>query len=184
MVHSEGAFMNSPHLGVPCETDFVITRTLAAPRELVFQAWTDCHLFARWWGPKGFRVSSCTVDARPGGLLHYVLRGVDGRVLKGRGIFRDVFPPERIVLLDALASEHGEVAEPWAYGMSADWPAETRIELTLSPSDGSTVVTLCSDVFAPPDEAEALREGWEESLDKLAELLGELMRSPRESAAG
>jgi len=176
--------MNSPHLGIPCETDFVMTRTLAAPRELVFRAWTDCNLFARWWGPKDFQASSCTVDARPGGLLHYVLRGPDGRALRGRGIFRDVLPPERIVLFDALASEQGELVEPWAYGMSTSWPVETLIELTLSPSDGSTVVTLCSDVFAPPAEAEAVGQGWEERLDKLAELLDELLRSRGEAAVG
>ena len=176
--------MNSPHLRVPCETDFVITRTLAAPRELVFRAWTDCHLFARWWGPKGFEVSPCVVDARPGGLLHYVLHGPDGRVLRGRGIFRDVLPPERIVLFDASASEHGENAEPWAYGMSTSWPVESLIEVILSSRDGGTVMRLCLDVFAPPAEGEAVKQGWEESLEKLAEVLDELMRSPGEVAAG
>lgn len=36
--------------------EFVITREFAAPRELVFEAWTDSRHLAQWWGPKGFPI--------------------------------------------------------------------------------------------------------------------------------
>ncbi len=35
------------------QREVTITRLLAAPRDLVFRAWTDSGHLARWWGPKG-----------------------------------------------------------------------------------------------------------------------------------
>ncbi len=167
--------MNSLRDGKPSEADFVLTRAFSASRELVFKAWTDCTLFSRWWGPRGFETSFCTVDARPGGLLRYSMRSPHGRVYWGRGIFCDVVEPERIVFLDAFSDERGEVVEPSVYGLSADWPTETTVDVTFVKSDGGTIMTLHSDVLAPLAEAQGARQGWEESLDKLAELLDELM---------
>jgi uncharacterized protein YndB with AHSA1/START domain len=32
----------------------VLTRVFDAPRELVFNVWTDPKHFGNWWGPEGF----------------------------------------------------------------------------------------------------------------------------------
>jgi uncharacterized protein YndB with AHSA1/START domain len=47
--------------------ELVISRVFDAPRSLVFKTWTQPEHLARWWGPKGFTLVSCTLDVRPGG---------------------------------------------------------------------------------------------------------------------
>jgi uncharacterized protein YndB with AHSA1/START domain len=54
------------HSGAAAERrELVLSRVFDAPRELVFQAWTDPKHLAQWWGPKGFTNPVCEVDARP-----------------------------------------------------------------------------------------------------------------------
>ena len=48
----------------------VMTRTFNAPRQVVFQAWTDPERLKRWWGPKHFTNPVCELDLRPGGAIH------------------------------------------------------------------------------------------------------------------
>jgi uncharacterized protein YndB with AHSA1/START domain len=58
--------------------DFVIQRVFDAPRERVWQAWTEPERLKHRWGPKDFACTHCTMDLRPGGLMHYCLRMPDG----------------------------------------------------------------------------------------------------------
>jgi uncharacterized protein YndB with AHSA1/START domain len=50
--------------------EFVITRTFDAPRDLVWRAFTEAEHLKHWWGPKGFKMLSCKLDLRPGGIFH------------------------------------------------------------------------------------------------------------------
>src|SRR5713101_2845650 len=79
------------------ERSITLTRTLEAPRELVFEMWTDSAHLARWWGPKGFTNPVCEANARSGGALRIVMRGADGTEYPMRGIFREIVAPERLV---------------------------------------------------------------------------------------
>jgi uncharacterized protein YndB with AHSA1/START domain len=58
----------------PSEQELVITRVFDAPRELLFEAWTEPEHFVRWWGPKGYTTPYCTIDLRPGGVMHHCMR--------------------------------------------------------------------------------------------------------------
>ena len=55
------------------------TRVFDAPRELVFEAFTDVKHLARWWGPGGFTTTTHAIDVRPGGVWRFVMHGPDGR---------------------------------------------------------------------------------------------------------
>ena len=81
----------------PMQREVTISRLIAAPRDLVFKAWTDPAHLARWWGPRGFSNPVCEVDARVGGELRIVMRGPDGTDYPMRGVFREVVAPERLV---------------------------------------------------------------------------------------
>ena len=63
---------------VALERELVITRIFDAPRELVFQAWTDPEHLKKWWGPHGFTNPVCDVDLRLGGRWSILMRGPDG----------------------------------------------------------------------------------------------------------
>ena len=54
--------------------DFVISRVLDAPRELVWKCFTDPERMKQWWGPKGFIVIASKMDLRVGGTYHYGMK--------------------------------------------------------------------------------------------------------------
>jgi uncharacterized protein YndB with AHSA1/START domain len=81
--------------GTPNEV--VSTRTLDAPRELVWRAWTEPEHLRQWWGPKGFTNTFHEFDPRPGGTWRFVMHGPDGVDYKNETEFVEVVEPERLV---------------------------------------------------------------------------------------
>lgn len=79
------------------DREIVIERILAAPRELVWQAWTDPKHVAQWWGPNGFTNTIHKMNVRPGGIWEFIMHGPDGVDYKNRIVFVEVVKPERLV---------------------------------------------------------------------------------------
>ena len=79
---------------------FTITRVFDAPRDLVWQAWTDPDEAAIWWHPKGIETprESVHIDARLGGAYRYTMIAPDGTEYPTVGTYREITPPERIVM--------------------------------------------------------------------------------------
>ena len=86
--------------GVDLEHDppaIVGTREFAAPRALVFSAWTDPKHLAQWWGPFGFTTTTFSFDFRPGDVWRFVMHGPDDRDYQNRVTFEEIVSPQRIV---------------------------------------------------------------------------------------
>jgi hypothetical protein len=64
--------------------DFVISRVLNAPRDLVWQCFTDPARMKQWWGPKGVKIMKSDMDLRVGGTYHYGMQTPDGNVMLGQ----------------------------------------------------------------------------------------------------
>ncbi len=79
------------------DREIVTTRVFDAPREVVFQAWTDPDRLAQWWGPKDFTNTFQEFDMKPGGTWRFVMHGPDGVDYKNESVFVEVVRPERIV---------------------------------------------------------------------------------------
>ena len=77
--------------------EFVIAREFDAPRELVFEAWTNSVHLAEWSGPEGFTNPVCEWDARPGGKIYDVMRGPNGVEYPMGGELWTSAKPERVV---------------------------------------------------------------------------------------
>ena len=75
----------------------IVSRTINAPRELVFEAWTDPKYLAQWWGPTGFTTTTHAFDMRPGGTWRFVMHGPDGRDYQNNVTFDEIVKSERIV---------------------------------------------------------------------------------------
>lgn len=82
------------------DREIVITRVLNAPRELVFQAWTEVQHIEQWWGPQGFTTHVPELNLCPGGQWRYVMTGPDATIYPIEGIFHEIIPFERIVTSD------------------------------------------------------------------------------------
>lgn len=156
--------------------EFVITRTFAAPRDLVFRAFTEAERLARWWGPKGFTMRSQRLDLRPGGIYHYCMRAADGREMWGKFTWVEIDPPGKLVFIGAFADREGNTIRP---PFADPWPPEIRNTITFTEQDGKTTVTL----RGAPHEATAveratflaghasMQAGFGSSFEELAELL-------------
>lgn len=143
------------------EQELVITRIFDAPREMVFQAWTDVKQMAQWWGPHGFTNPVCKMDVRPGGAIYIEMRGPDGITYPMGGTFHEVVAPERLVFTStALLDEAGNPQ------------LENLNTITFEEWNGKTRLTLHVQVVkATPVAAKALAGmdmGWSQSLDRLA----------------
>jgi len=143
--------------------DVVITRTFAAPRELVFAAFTDAQHLAQWWGPEGFTTPDAAADVRPGGTLHLDMHGPDGTVYHGGGTYHEIIAPERLVFSTTIL------------GAADETLAEFRNTLTFVERNGQTDLTLTirqiyvSAVVA--HHVAGMKEGWTSSLVCLARYL-------------
>jgi uncharacterized protein YndB with AHSA1/START domain len=87
------------------DRELIITRTLNAPVELVWEAWTKPEHIANWWGPNDFTTTISTMDMVPGGEWNLVMHGPDGTDYINKSIFKEIIPFKKIVY------EH--ISYPW-----------------------------------------------------------------------
>lgn len=111
------------------DREIVLTRVIAAPRERVFQAWTDPAQIVQWFGPDGFVVESLECDIRPGGRFRFLYTGPDGTRWDNRMVFLRIEAPALIEM------EHGSDKD--------DDPERFHVVVTFdAQSDGKTVLTM------------------------------------------
>jgi uncharacterized protein YndB with AHSA1/START domain len=82
---------------LPSDTQILITREFAAPKHLVYKAWTTPELIKRWWSANRGEVTIAEVDLRVGGMWRYVMIAEGGFEVGFHGEYREIVPNERIV---------------------------------------------------------------------------------------
>jgi uncharacterized protein YndB with AHSA1/START domain len=109
------------------DREIVISRVIRAPRELVFEAFTEVRHLSRWWGPEGFSTTTRAFEFRVGGVWDFVMHGPGGTDYQEWITWTEIVPPERIALL------HGESRDdPNAFESVLTFAtdgAATRIEM-------------------------------------------------------
>lgn len=147
----------------------VIERVFDAPRERLWEAWTDPEEVKKWWGPKDFTAPSIQTDLRVGGKNLWAMESPDGQVYWSTGTYREIVPLERIVVTDSFADENGNVVPGSHYGMPDDFPLEMEITITFEDAgEGRTKLTIRHSGMPPTEVGQQAEAGWNESLDKLA----------------
>ena len=148
----------------------VTSRIIDAPRELVFEAWTDPKHLAQWWGPTGFSTTTHSFDMRPGGVWRFVMHGPDGRDYQNRITFDEIVRPERI------AYRHGDDVEAVLF----------RTTVTFEDLGGKTRLTM-SGVFPSAEERERVAreygavEGAQQTIGRLADYVARLKSTPQKA---
>jgi uncharacterized protein YndB with AHSA1/START domain len=153
------------------EREVLITRLFDAPRELVFDAWTDPRQLAKWFAPHGCEIEFRAFDPRPGGTFHSCIRSPDGHECWCRGVYRTINRPVQIVLTMAVSNARGESVEPASAGMDPDWPTESAVTVTLVEKQGRTMLTLHQTVSESLAKRTGAHPSWLEMLDRLARLM-------------
>jgi uncharacterized protein YndB with AHSA1/START domain len=145
--------------------ELVLTRTVRLERRLVWRLWTESRHLAAWWGPHGFTNPECSIDATPGGEVRILMRSADGEEYLNVGTVKVADEPRSLVFSIALINPDGSVR------------LENLTTVELEDRGLVTEVTVRVQVLrATPEASENLagmRDGWSESLDRLAGLENE-----------
>src|SRR3954465_3240730 len=77
--------------------EITITRLFDAPLKPAWGAWTDTMQVAKWWGPRGFTLTTHSKDLRAGGIWHYTMHGPDGVDYPNKAKYLEVDQYSRLV---------------------------------------------------------------------------------------
>ena len=137
-----------------------VSRLFNAPRTLVFDAWTDSKHVGNWWGPRGFTITTQSMDVRPGGVWLFVMHGSNGMDFPNKITYLEIVKPERLVY------DHGDAGAPGYFRTTVDFAAEggkTRLTMRMvftSAAERETVVKTYNAI-----------QGANQTLDRLGEQL-------------
>jgi uncharacterized protein YndB with AHSA1/START domain len=137
-----------------------IIRVYDAPLAAVWDAWTDPAQVAKWWGPRGFTLTTHNKDLRPGGHWAYTMHGPDGTDYQNKTLYHEVKEHEKLV---------------YDHGGNDDRPPLFRVTALFSETGGKTKLEM-SMTLPTPEAAEEARKfikkaGGEATWDRLAEYL-------------
>jgi uncharacterized protein YndB with AHSA1/START domain len=140
--------------------ELYITRVYDAPVAAVWDAWTDPEQVGKWWGPRGFTLTTHSKDLRPGGHWKYTMHGPDGTDWPNKTVYFEVEPHRKLV---------------YDHGGSDDRPPLFRVTVLFSEADGKTTMEMTM-ALATPEAAVEIRKfikkaSGESTWDRLAEYL-------------
>jgi uncharacterized protein YndB with AHSA1/START domain/predicted enzyme related to lactoylglutathione lyase len=164
------------------DQEFQITRLFNVPRDLVFKAWTDPTHFTQWWGPQNFTGLHCNLDVRPGGSWRITMRSPDGIEYPIKGEFRQVTPPELLVMTIDL-SEHPhdwhDLVNPTRDKTNPRPALNLLMTATFESQADRTRLTVKirfdSNTLRDSMAKLGMGQGWSQSLDRLDLLLSNAM---------
>ena len=148
-----------------------LSRRYNAPRELVWEVWTDPKHVAAWWGPFGPDETSAEIEAAVGGIFSVAMTASDGSKHPSRGVIREIEPPNKLVI-------EGDADATDACG--AGLPPRAVVTVLFEEDGGGTKLTLDAQ-FLSEEALEAANAGgysasWNETLDKLSAYFDQMLR--------
>ena len=149
---------------LPTDEQVLITREFAAPKHLVYKAWTTPELVKRWWGSDLGEVTVAEIDLRVGGSWRYVMVADGGFEVGFHGEYREIIPDERIVST--------EVYEGMSEGESLNTATFTEV-------DGRTTLTILVQHQSREHRDAHINSGMETGLQKAMDFLEAVARSLR-----
>ncbi|MFD7312356.1 SRPBCC family protein [Streptomyces sp. NPDC059883] len=160
----------TPARSATADREIVTSRIIDAPRELVFEAFTDVRHLSRWWGPEGFTTTTRAFAFRVGGEWDFVMHGPDGTDYQEWITWTALTPPERIAML------HGETRD--------DLNAFESV-ITFEPDGAATRIEMRTVFPTKEVRDEAVEryhaiEGGRQTLGNLAAYVTEIVRKGAE----
>lgn len=145
------------------EKELFITHLFNAPRELVFEAWTDPEKLIHWYAPDGCTVEFKFIDVKEGGSFHSCIHDPIHGDCWIKGLYKEVIFPEKLVFSMILTNEDGHNVGATEAGKPEDWPEETLTTVTFKSIGNQTKLSIHQTV----SEAEAKQTGAYQSWIKM-----------------
>ncbi|HYZ17550.1 MAG TPA: SRPBCC domain-containing protein [Candidatus Acidoferrum sp.] len=137
----------------------VLRRTYAAPRQRVFEAWTNPEIAMKFLGTGDVSVPEARMDVRTGGSYTIVMLMPDGERWNVRGTYLDVRPPERL-----------SMTWRWEEDKPED-EYDTLLTLEFNERGSGTELVLTHEQFARVESRDNHERGWTQIIDQLAGVL-------------
>jgi len=149
-------------LTLPTDSQIRVTRAFAAPRALVYRAWTSPELVRRWWYAKRGEMTVAEIDLRVGGQWRYAMVTPSGVEVAFHGVYREIVPEQRIVSTEVFEGfpDH-----------------EALNTLTFADAGDGTLVTILGEHGSREVRDMVLGTGMEAGLQDALELLEETAMS-------
>lgn len=147
---------------LPTDEQILIAREFAAPRHLVFRAWTEPELVRRWWTAGRGEMTVCEIDLRVGGRWRYAMTAHGGFEVAFHGRYLEIVPDERIV-----STEVYEAAPE----------AEAVNEIAFAEVDGRTTVTILVRHTSREHRDAHVESGMEDGLQDALDLVEQVAAS-------
>jgi uncharacterized protein YndB with AHSA1/START domain len=149
---------------LPTDEQILITREFAAPRHLVYEAWTTPELVKRWWHANRGEMTVAEIDLRVGGGWRYAMVTPDGMEVAFHGEYREIVPGERLVST--------EVYEGFP-------DAEALDTLTLTEVEGRTILEILVQHASKEHRDAHIASGMEDGMQDALDLLEQVAVSTR-----
>ena len=130
-----------------------IDRVINAPRDRVYQAWTDPVEARVWWSGSGMGAETVEMDVRVGGRFRIAMRSDDGTAYVVGGIYSVVEPPHRLV-------------HSWRWETGGPPTGEdSAVSIVFEDLGGTTRIAITHERFADQANADAHTAGWTTKLE-------------------
>ncbi|MBD2846295.1 SRPBCC domain-containing protein [Paenibacillus sp. IB182496] len=158
--------------------EIILERVFDAPQELVFQAFTEAEHLKHWWGPRGWTLTACHVDFRPGGVWHYCMKCMDenqgdfyGMESWGKGVYQEIDAPAAFSYIDYFSDADGNESQ--------ELPA-THVAMSFVDEAGKTKLISISRYESEEALKTVLEMGMEQGIKETWDRLGEHLDSVRQ----
>lgn len=128
--------------------ELVLTHEFNAPKQLVFEAFSNAAALTQWWGPAGYKNAVVSFEFKKGGLFHYKMEN-NGQINYGRCIFGNIQPFD---LLEYTISFADEKANPIKAPFDIQLPIEIFYTLLFTEKNGKTTISLTGKAVNPTRE--------------------------------
>ena len=95
------------------DRDLVLTRVLNAPRDKIYQCWTQPELLRQWFAPRPWTTPRAEIDLRVGGGSLITMADEAGNEFPNAGQYLDIVPNEKLVFTDAFTGDWTPSAKPF-----------------------------------------------------------------------
>ena len=152
---------------LPADDQILITREFAAPKHLVYKAWTTPELVRRWWTARRGEMTTCEIDLRVGGMWRYAMVAHGGFEVAFHGEYRELVPNERLVSTEV-------------YEGIPDAEENAALNtLTLAEVDGRTTLTVLVQHATKEGRDAHIESGMEAGMQDAMDLLEQVAISLR-----
>jgi uncharacterized protein YndB with AHSA1/START domain len=162
---------NSNQATIRATETIVIEREFDAPRELVFEAWTNPQYLVAWYAPRGCTIRFESIDVRPGGRFHSCISNPAFGDCWCVGEYLEIVRPERLVYTMDIANREGQRISAADAGHHPDWPEQNIVSVTFEERRGKTLLTLRQNAPLELARQTGAYPSWLQMLDRLAERL-------------